>query len=111
MTASDIRAWDFLDGIGVATHIAYTDGGYADLSNVQADLAYLGITELRDGISNDENGSAPLASYIQLAQAGGKFTFVVGGGTSTNASIQNTLNTIEQLEAAVPGSVSTHGVA
>lgn len=105
MTASDIRAWDFLDGIGVATHIAYTDGGYADLSNVQADLAYLGITELRDGISNGENGSAPLASYIQLAQAGGKFTFVVGGGTSTNASIQNTLNTIEQLEAAVPGSV------
>ena len=105
MTASDIRASDFLNDIGVATHIAYTDGGYANLSNVQADLNYLGVTELRDGISNGENGSAPLASYIQLAKAGEKFTFVVGGGASTNASIQYTLNTIEQLEAAVPGSV------
>ena len=105
MTASDIRASDFLNEIGVATHIAYTDGGYANLSNVQADLGYLGVTELRDGISNGENGSAPLASYIQLAKAGEKFTFVVGGGASTTASIQYTLNTIEQLEAAVPGSV------
>ncbi len=100
-----IRAVDFLNGIGIDTHIAYTDGGYANLSNVQSDIAYLGITELRDGISNGENGSAPLSSYIQLAKAGEKFTFVVGGGTSTTASIQYTLATIEQLAAAVPGSV------
>ncbi len=100
-----ITAADFLGRIGVDTHIPYTDGGYANLSNVQADLSYLGVTELRDGISNGEYGSARLASYIQLAKAGAKFTFGVGGGASTTASVQSTLNTIGQLEAAVPGSI------
>ncbi len=105
MTISDMRASDFSTQIGVDTHIPYTDGGYANLSNVQADLSYLGVTELRDGISNGEYGSARLASYIQLAKAGAKFTFGVGGGASTTASVQSTLNTIGQLEAAVPGSI------
>lgn len=100
-----ITAASFLNGIGVDTHIPYTDGGYANLSSVQADLDYLGVTQLRDGISNGDYGSAPLASYIQLAKAGEKFTFVVGGGASTSASIQSTLDLIEQLEVAVPGSV------
>ena len=106
MSASSIRATDFESGIGVATHIPYTDGGYANLTNVRSDLAYLGVTKLRDGISNGENGSASLASYIQLTRAGQKFTFVVGGGASTTASLQYTLNTIAQLVAAVPGSVT-----
>ena len=100
-----VTAASFLDRIGVDTHIPYTDGGYANLSNVQADLNFLGVKQLRDGISDGEKGSASLASYIQLAKAGEKFTFVVGGGTSTNASIQYTLGKIAQLAAAVPGSV------
>ena len=105
MSSSTLRAADFLNGIGVATHIPYTDGGYVNLARVQSDLAYLGVEQLRDGISNGENGSAPLASYIQLAKAGARFTFVVGSGSSTTASIQSTLSTIAQLAAAVPGSV------
>lgn len=103
---TSISAAKFLASIGVATHIPYTDGGYANLSRVQSNLDYLGVDQLRDGISNGENGSAPLSSYIQLAKAGKKFTFVVGSGTSSNASIQSTLNTIKQLVAAVPGSVT-----
>lgn len=103
---TSISAAAFLDSIGVATHIPYTDGGYANLSRVQSNLDYLGVDQLRDGISNGENGSASLSSYVQLAKAGKKFTFIVGNGTSTNASIQSTLNTIKQLVAAVPGSVT-----
>ena len=103
---TSISAAMFLDSIGVATHIPYTDGGYANLSRVQSNLDYLGVDQLRDSISNGENGSAPLSSYVQLAKAGKKLTFIVGTGTSTNASIQSTLNTIKQLVAAVPGSVT-----
>ncbi len=105
-TTTTVRAADFLDGIGVDTHIPYTDGGYANIANVQSDLDYLGIKELRDGITDGANGSASLSSYVQLAQAGQKFTFVVGGGTATNASVDATLDLIRQLEAKVPGSVT-----
>lgn len=100
-----MRAADVLGGIGVDTHIAYTDGGYANVGNIAADLATLGVKKVRDGISDGEHGSAPLSSYIALARAGITFTFVVGGGTSTTASIQYTLGKIEALAAAVPGSV------
>lgn len=47
-------------------HIAYTDGGYASLSNDSADLAYLGLKNVRDGVSDGVNGSAPLSSDITL---------------------------------------------
>ena len=100
-----VTAANFLEGIGVDTHIAYTDGGYVNLSNVQADLNYLGVKELRDGVSTGVDGSAPLSSYITLAKAGVKFTFVVGTGASTPASIQSTLSAIAQIATAVPGSV------
>lgn len=102
---SAIRAVDFLDGIGVDTHIPYTDGGYVNLSNVQSDLNYLGVREVRDSVSNGENGSAPLSSYIQLAKQGEKFTFFVGGGGATAASVKSTLALIGQINKAVPGSV------
>ena len=101
-----LRAADLLGGFGVDTHIPYTDGGYANVARIAADLAYLGITKVRDGISDGENGSAPLASYIALARAGVTFTFVVGQDAATTASVQATLAKIVALEQAVPGSVT-----
>ena len=100
-----IRTADFLNGIGVDTHIPYTDGGYANISNVIADLKYLGINQVRDGITNGEYGSAPLSSYISLAQAGIHFTVVRGGGTTTTADLSTEIGLLNQLNAAVPGSV------
>jgi lysophospholipase L1-like esterase len=102
-----VRATDFVATIGVDTHIPYTDGGYANIANVEADLAYLGITGVRDGISNGQSGSAPLSSYISLAEKGIKFTFcIAGSGAITTASMQATLALIAQLNATVPGSVA-----
>jgi hypothetical protein len=98
-----MRASDFLDTLGVNTHIPYTDGGYANISNVIADMAYLGIDETRDSISNGASGSAPLSSYIQVAQAGVKFTITVNA--TTTAGLQANLALVEQLNQAVPGSV------
>ena len=38
LTASAVSAQTFLSGIGVCTHIPYTDGGYAQINNVIAQL-------------------------------------------------------------------------
>jgi len=101
-----IQAAGFLNSLGVGMHIPYTDGGYANLGNDAADLAYLGLNNVRDGVSDGSNGSAPLSSYITLAQQGIRFTFVVaGGGALTTASLQAELGLYDQVNKAVPGSV------
>ena len=93
----------FLSGIGVDTHIAYTDGGYANVPNIINDLNYLGVDQIRDGISNGVNGAAPLQSYFSIAQAGNHFTFISPASTSAGLSAQ--LGLIDQVQQAAPGSV------
>lgn len=101
-----MRASDFIDTEGVNTHLPYTDGGYANVSNVLSDLNYLGISNVRDSITDGQNGSAPLSTYVTLAQAGVKFTLLSDvGGSVTTASLQSEVNLMAQLQAAVPGSV------
>jgi hypothetical protein len=102
--SSPLSARSFLNTLGVDTHIPYTDGTYSNLPTVISDLKYLGIHQVRDGITNGQNGSAPLSSYITLAQAGIQFTFVMVA--SSTADISAELNLINQLEVAVPGSVT-----
>jgi hypothetical protein len=94
----------FLNGIGVDTHIPYTDGGYANLSNVLADLRYLGLNQVRDGLTDGQNGSAPFASFETLAKAGVQFTFVAQASTSAELSALVAL--YDQLQQAAPGSVA-----
>ena len=77
-----LRASGFLSTVGVVTHIPYTDGGYVNLGNVVADLHYLGITQIRDSLSDGSYGGAPLSSDIYLAQQGIKFTTVVEESTT-----------------------------
>ena len=101
---SPMRASGFLSTLGVVTHIPYTDGGYVNLGNVVADLHYLGITQVRDSLSDGSNGSAPLSSDIYLAQQGIKFTTIVE--TSTTAGLNYALSLIDQVNEAVPGSIT-----
>ncbi len=103
-TVTPLSTESFLSTLGADTHIAYTDGGYANIPNVIGDLQYLGITQVRDGITNGQNGSAPLSSYIAMAQAGIHFTFIIE--TSSTADLQYQLSLINQVEVAVPGSVT-----
>jgi hypothetical protein len=101
-----MRSSDFLGTLGVNTHIPYTDGGYANIANIAADLNYLGIHSVRDGISTGVNGSAPFSSYVTLAQEGVKFTVLqFAGGSITSASLQSAVSLAAQLNTAVPGSV------
>ena len=106
MGTTTITAADFIDGMGVDTHIPYTDGGYANIGKVIDDLHYLGISNIRDGITDGGGGSASLSSYVALAQAGIKFT-IVGNDVDnpTPASIASAIGLIDRLNTAVPGSV------
>src|SRR3954454_23321823 len=90
---NQISSSAFLSGIGVDTHIAYTDGGYANVANIVNYLKYLGVDQIRDGISNGLNGSASLQAYFSIAQAGNHFTFVAPA--STSAELSATLGLID----------------
>jgi hypothetical protein len=104
MSDTVMRASAFSDTLGVNTHLPYTDGGYANISNVIADIKYLGVDQVRDGISNGANGSAPLSSYIAVAQAGMHFTFITEA--TTTATLQADIALVDQVNEAVPGSVT-----
>ena len=96
-------ASSFLSGIGVNTHLRYTDGGYANVSNVISDLKYLGVTQVRDQVSDGSAGSAPISTYVAVAKAGVEFTFNVNAGSS--AGLQYQLSMVDQVAKAVVGSV------
>ena len=98
-----MRASDLIFTFGANVHTPYTDGGYVNITSTINDLKYLGITQVRDGISDGLNGSAPISSYITLAKAGIKFDFVVEGASTADVRAEFAL--IDQVAAAVPGSV------
>jgi hypothetical protein len=104
MSTTVMRASAFIDTLGVNTHIPYTDGGYANIPNVISDIQYLGVDQVRDAISDGSGGSAPLSSYITVAKAGVHFTFCLN--SSTTAGLQAEVALVDQVNEAVPGSVT-----
>ena len=57
----------FLDGIGVNTHLPYTDGAYGDLMRVARALNFLGVKHIRDRAP--QGGYQGQDSYDQLAHS------------------------------------------
>jgi hypothetical protein len=92
------RVADFLDTIGINVHVEYTDGDYADIGAVIADLAYLGVRYVRDGNLDPNNQGQ--ASYGIAADAGIMFTLHTGG--DPYESVQR----IHDFVVDHPGSVS-----
>ena len=102
-----LSAYQFVNAIGVDTHISYTDGLYSNLPLVISDMRALGIDQVRDGIGDGANGSAPFSSYVTLAQAGIHFTVGIDGvDDHNNAAILRQLALVDRLEEMVPGSVT-----
>lgn len=99
-TQTASRASGFTSGIGVNVHVEYTDGKYANTTNVINDLRYLGITHVRDGGLNPSNQGQ--ASYDTLAQAGIKFDLIVFGGYDISQQIQ----LMTAFEKRNPGAIS-----
>jgi hypothetical protein len=98
-----LSASSFLSSIGINVHMDYTDGAYASEPNVAADLAYLGIASVRDGLPTD-TASIPVQNQItalnELAADGIKFDLVV-----TNTNVQTQIDAANALEASSPGSI------
>jgi len=99
MSTQPVRAAQFLGSIGVNVHVEYTDGAYANASNVIADLAYLGINQVRDANLNPANQGQ--SAYGALAAAGITFDLIVGGGRPLAESMAS----IDAFVQAHPGAV------
>src|SRR3954454_1166592 len=98
------RVDEFVASLGVNTHLNYADGTYANYANVIADLAYLGIHQLRDATPNP-NGGVPYQHHViatnAVAAAGNRFDFI----TSPGQSLTTTLAQIDSIAKAYPGAI------
>ena len=112
-TGPVLRSAQFVAAEGVNTHIGYTDGGYADAAGIVRMLAFVGIDRVRDAVNvPGVNGSPPLKVYWEVARAGIKFDFIVGGGSFgrnsgswTSPSLEDRLANIRWMARAELGSV------
>src|SRR4051812_5029859 len=99
ITQTAIGAAAFLGSLGVNVHLEYTDGGYANVAGVIADLRYLGINTVRDG--SLYSGNQGQSAYATVADAGIKFDMVVFG-----FELEKHLNELSAFVAAHPGAVA-----
>ena len=96
-----VRSADFQSTIGVVTHVAYTDGSYADLSAVQKGLQYLGVRSLRDAAPSNLQQKQRLAV---MAQAGYSFSLMVNGDITSQLAASSALaSTYRGSVAAIEG--------
>lgn len=72
-------AYDFVNSVGVNTHLNYFDRLYGNFPLVQRELASSGIKHLRDGVhlQNADYNAMLYGRWIQLAKLGIRFDAVV----------------------------------
>jgi hypothetical protein len=68
---------DFVDSIGVNTHLGYAATPYRDLPAVSRELNYIGVRHVRDHLPLGKPAVGPLKA---LAARGVLFDLIVGGG-------------------------------
>jgi hypothetical protein len=106
-TSVAMRAANFLDTIGVNTHINWQDSGsaYANQANIKSAIAYLGADYVRDGVPY-EGWTLPF--YQELAATGVKFNLVTSADAfNQTGSFATDLGHISALANASPGSVAS----
>jgi hypothetical protein len=100
------RASDFVNSIGVNTHI---DSGKEEWENtplILNEIEYLGVTHVRDGTPY----SWALSEYVALAQIGVKFDLLQVNPVSAPFTTVDSLDDVQRadtLENAAPGSVQS----
>lgn len=72
-------AFDFVNSIGVNTHLNYFDRIYGNFPLVERELKSIGILHLRDGahLGNDDYNQALYARWIKLGSLGVRFDAVL----------------------------------
>jgi hypothetical protein len=99
------RAADVQESIGVVVHFNYTDGAYARPDEAVKDLAYLGVTHLRDRTPEmDTKYPEARHPYIDIMKQGYSFNFLARGGDFTPV---DTIAPLTQLERAAPGMIDS----
>jgi hypothetical protein len=95
---------DLVRMIGVCVHMPYNDGAYANLQNVLADLKYLGVKGVRDGIPKTDSVPSMLArdALRRMAFDGIKFDLIFQAGFG----VREAISYLQTLEKAVSGSVA-----
>ena len=90
----------FQDSLGINLHIEYTDGEYANESQVLKDLQYIGIHNVRDYIPDPVKWAQGGAQHLEeLATAGIHFDFI----GDCNASFSTAMQQLTALAAEYPG--------
>ncbi|HTR34915.1 MAG TPA: hypothetical protein VMH80_03365 [Bryobacteraceae bacterium] len=98
-TVTAVRSEGFIQSIGVNTHLSWTGTTYANIQNNENDIAYLGISHVRDAAPV---AGFTLSDYQALASQGVKFDIIA---TSPTVNVQSDLSQIDQLVNSNPGSV------
>ena len=99
-----LSASAFTSSIGVNTHVSYAWGSYNNLALIEADLKYLGVTSLRDGLTN-----IPAAQPVLDGLANDGYKFDLGVSSSIPATgaagLQQYVAALDAFQAAHPGSI------
>lgn len=102
--ATPIRAADFIAMQGVNLHVSQGSSNYKNMAMIKADMAYLGIVNVRDSL-NPFWANPPYSYYTALAKAGLKWNYISAvGGTHSPETIATFLANVSNIEKAVPGS-------
>ncbi len=102
-----LRAFDFANSIGMNIHAEQTDGRYANVAQILADLNYLGIHQLRDVAPSPAAGpsnQAYLAAIAALVKAGNRFDLVATPNSGLSATALTAQ--LDVVAALQPGAVS-----
>lgn len=80
---SAVQAENFIDSIGVNTHLDFTSSSYGNIATVENALNYVGVKNLRDSANNTADLGAN-GLWQQVANAtGAKFDAFLGEGSVT----------------------------
>jgi hypothetical protein len=94
-----IRTTQFVESIGINTHLSYNDSTYASTQSAVADLNYLGVDNIRDSTVYTGKSLHSMVAYEYAAANGIKFDFFVQG------SLPETMAALDQFEKDYPGSI------
>lgn len=99
MTAQ--RSQDMLDGIGVNTHMAYTDTAYGDVDRVNRSLHYIGVHQVRNLLQSQSKDPAGHIHLDRLAATCDcRFDF-----TAKDPRIDVVIAWLDAFEAKFPGQI------
>jgi hypothetical protein len=92
-------AYDFVNSIGVNTHINYFDRTYGNFQLVEGELKSIGIRHVRDGVHllNADYNKAVYSRWSQLGSIGIRFDAVLDPRSALGTLTRDKLNQVERL--------------